>query len=292
MLTLKEYLQQAAEEKKAIGHFNISNWEGIKALTEVCQESGAPIIMGVSQGEAGFIGISEIAEIVADIRRNKNIPLFLNADHFKDMDKVELAAKAGFDSILFDAATDNLMDNIGKTRRAVELIKSINKEILTEGELGYIGVGSEVRENVPAGAVITEEQMITVEQAREFTEKTGVNMIGPAVGNIHGIVKGYTEKLNFKRIKQLREGVNAYLVLHGASGIDDKSLKKAVASGMSVVHVNTELRLAWKNALEKYMQDNPSVVAPYKILEPAVEELKKVIKHKLEVFGWVNESNS
>ncbi len=286
MLTLKEYLQQAVEQKRAIGHFNISNWEGIKALTEVGEETQAPIIMGVSQGEAGFIGISEVAEIVKDIRRTKNIPLFLNADHFKDLDKVELAAKAGFDSILFDAAQEDFMDNIGKTRQAVELAHSINKEILTEGELGYIGVGSEVREAVPEGAVIKEEQMITASAAREFVEKTGVNLIGPAVGNIHGIVKGYKEKLSYKRIKQLKEKSGAYLVLHGGSGISDRSLKKAIETGMCVVHINTELRLAWKTALEQFLKDNPKEIAPYKILEPAVAEMKKVIEHKLKVFGW------
>src|SRR3990170_4739788 len=116
--------------------------------------------------------------------------------------------------------------------------------------------------------------MITPQQAKEFVEETGVDLIGPGVGNIHGIVKDYKENLSFKRIAEIKEATPAFLVLHGASGIDDDSVRQAIQAGISVVHVNTELRLAWKSALQKSLLDNPDEIAPYKVLKPTVEAIK------------------
>ncbi|MEW5805138.1 MAG: class II fructose-bisphosphate aldolase [Patescibacteria group bacterium] len=284
-MNLKNYLDQAVENKKAIGHFNVSNWEGIRAVKEISRELNQPIIIGASEGEAEFLGIKEISAIVRHFRQTYNLPLFLNADHFKDLGKIKQAAEAGFDAILFDAVEFDLEENIKKTKQAVELVKSINPDILTEGELGYIGFGSVVREQLPEGAVVSEEQMIKPEQAKRFVQETGVDLIGPGVGNIHGIVKGYKENLSFQRIQEIKDAVPAYLVLHGASGIDNQSIAKAIQAGVSIVHINTELRLAWKNALEKSLEENPKEIAPYKVLLPAVEEIKAVIKEKIAVFN-------
>lgn len=284
-MNLKDFLQKAVETKTAIGHFNVSNWEGIKAIFEASNETKKPLIVGVSESEAEFLGIENVAVLVKSFRERTGLPLFLNADHFKDLKKIEQAARAGFDSILFDSAHDNLEENIKKTKQAVELARSINPEILIEGELGYIGVGSVVRDSVPEGAVVEEFQMIKPEQAKRFVDETGVDLIGPGVGNIHGIVKGYKENLSFQRIAEIKSTTQAFLVLHGASGIDSGSLKKAVESGISVIHINTELRLAWKNSLQKSLQDNPQEIAPYRVLKPSVEAIKKVVLEKVSIFN-------
>lgn len=284
-MNLKEYLQKASETKTALGHFNVSNWEGIKAIKEICQETNAPMVIGVSQGEAEFIGVKEIATLVKFFRSEYNLPLFLNADHFVDLDMVEKAASAGFDSILFDAASNKLEENIMKTKMAVQLVKSINKEILVEGELGYIGVGSEIREVLPQGAVVEEKDMPTPEEAEKYVKETGVELIGPAVGNIHGIIKSGKESLNFRRIQMIKDKAGAFLVLHGASGISNEDVKTAIKSGINMVHFNTELRVAWKNVLEQSLKNNPKEVAPYKILASSVGAIKTVIKQKLAVFN-------
>lgn len=284
-MNLKDFLQQAVQEKKALGHFNVSNWEGLRAVKELCQELNQPMILGVSEGEAEFWGIGEIAALVKQLRQRYSLPLFLNADHFKDLEKVRQAAEAGFDAILFDAVEFELEENISKTRQAVELIRAINPEILIEGELGYIGFGSVVREKIPEGAVVSEAQLTKPEQAKQFVSATGVDLIGPAVGNLHGIIKGYQEKLSFERIEAIQNATPALLVLHGASGIEAESIRKAVKAGIRVVHFNTELRLAWKNAVAKSFQDNPQEIAPYKLLRPAVEAIKLVIREKLALLG-------
>jgi fructose-bisphosphate aldolase class II len=292
MKSLKSFLEKAHENSFALGHFNVSNWEGIKAIQEACQESGKPIIIGVSQGEAEFMGIETMAAVVRSFRDKLNLPIFLNADHFKDLAMVEKAARAGFDSILFDtstplstsAASESSEQNIAATKQAVDLVKSINPEILVEGELGYIGVGSEVRDKIPEGAVISDAQMTTPEQSKEFIQKTGVDLLGPAVGNIHGIVSGYQENINIDRLTAIRCEVPAFLVLHGASGIGEDLLKRAIKAGIRIIHINTELRLTWKQSLEKSLSESGKEIAPYKILRPVVETLKSVIRHKIEVF--------
>ena len=284
-MNLKEVLQEAARTKTAIGHFNVSNLEGINAIVDVCREAYKPIIVGVSPGESDFIGIGVISDIVKHYRTKYGLPLFLNADHFQDPQLAVYAVEAGFDAVLFDAAQKTLEENIKLTKEVATTLKRINPEILVEGELGYIGVGSVVRESVPEGAVVDESQMIKPEEAKRFVEETGVDLIGPGVGNIHGIVKGYKENLSFNRIAEIKAATPAFLVLHGASGIDSDSVKKAVESGVSVVHVNTELRLAWKNALQKSLADNPEEIAPYKILKPTIEAIKTVLKEKIAVFN-------
>ncbi len=292
-MSLKECLQEAVKAKTAIGHFNVSNLEGINAIVDVCREVYKPIIVGVSPGESDFIGIGVISDIVKHYRTKYGLPLFLNADHFQDVQLAIYAAEAGFDSILFDAsaplsagaAKPSLEENIKLTKEVVQLVKRINPNVLVEGELGYIGVGSVVRESVPEGAVVSESQMIKPEEAKRFVEETGVDLIGPGVGNIHGIVKGYRENISFKKIMEIRSVTPAFLVLHGASGIDNNSVKQAIQAGIVVVHVNTELRLAWKNALQKSLADNPDEIAPYKVLKPTVEAIKKALKEKIAVFN-------
>ncbi len=285
LMNLKECLQEAVRAKTAVGHFNVSNLEGINAIVDVCREVYRPVIIGVSPGESDFVGIGVISEIVKHYRTKYGLPLFLNADHFQDPRLAVYAVEAGFDAVLFDAAQKNLEENIRLTKEVVDILKRINPNLLVEGELGYIGVGSIVRESVPEGAVVSEEQMIKPEEAKRFVEETGVDLIGPGVGNIHGIVKGYKENLSFKRIAEIKSATPAFLVLHGASGIDSESLKQAIQAGISVVHVNTELRLAWKNALQKSLQDNPDEIAPYKVLKPTIEAIKAVLRDKISVFN-------
>ena len=285
MMTLNEHIQAAREQKYAIGHFNISNWEAIKAISELCQELHVPMIIGASEGEAGFVGIEEIAGIVHMLRDIHHIPLFLNADHFKDMEKVKRAARAGFDSILYDAASTSFGENTVLTKQAVEAVRAVSQTILVEGELGYIGVGSELRTEIPEGAIIDESHMTTASEINDFVKFTGVNFVGPAVGNIHGIVKGYKENISLSRIADLRAHTQVPLVLHGASGIQDELLQGAVQAGVSIIHINTELRVAWKQGMQQGLETSHDEVAPYKISQLSVELMKQVLRKKLALFG-------
>ena len=127
--------------------------------------------------------------------------------------------------------------------------------------------------------------MTKPEDAKYFVEKTGIDLLAPSVGNIHGMIKGGNPKLDIKRIKEIRETCGVPLVLHGGSGIADEDFVNAIKAGISVIHINTEIRVAYKEALEKYLKENPNEVAPYKILQPAVEAIEKVVEARLKLFN-------
>ena len=127
--------------------------------------------------------------------------------------------------------------------------------------------------------------MTKPEDAKHFIEQTNIDLLAPSVGNIHGMVKGGNPRLDIQRIKEIKETCGVPLVLHGGSGIADIDFKEAIKAGISIIHINTEIRVAYKEALEKYLKENPNEVAPYKILKPAVEAIEEVVYNRLKLFN-------
>ena len=152
MKTLREYIKEAKEKGIAIGHFNISNLEAFNAIYESAKELNVPVIIGVSEGEREFTGITQVASLVKGIREKENFPIFLNADHTYTFEKVKEAIDAGFDSAIFDGAKMSLEENIAETKKCVEYAKACGRDVLIEGELGYIGQSSKILDAIPEGA--------------------------------------------------------------------------------------------------------------------------------------------
>lgn len=289
MNSLKEYIYKYSENKKAIGHFNVSNLEMLKAVTNVAVESGEPVIVGVSEGERDFIGLAEISMLIKNLRESKNLPIFLNADHTYSFEKVKEAILAGFDSVIFDGAGLPIEKNIEESKKCVEFAKnytrSTGREVLIEGELGFIGKSSQVIEAVPVGAAVDKENMTKPEDALVFVKETGIDLLAPAVGNVHGfILGGGNPDLDINRIEEIKKSVGLPLVLHGGSGIKDDQITSAVKNGCSVVHFSTELRMAWRGGLVKALSENPDEMAPYKYLKVAILDLEKVILNKINLI--------
>lgn len=280
MKTLREYLDWAEKESKALGHFNISDSEGFKAVTEVAKELNVPVIIGVSEGEREFLGLEEAVALVRSAREAGQ-SVFLNADHTYSSEKIREAAEAGFDAVITDHADKPLEENIEKTKSVVEMVRSINQEVLVEAELGFIGQSSKVLENLPEGVSL--ETQTKPEEAERFVRETGVDLLAPSVGNVHGMVKTGNPKLNINLIKDIKQAVGAPLVLHGGSGISEEDFKQAIKAGIRVVHINTELRLAYKEGIEEGLKEGE--VAPYKFLAQGVEEMKKVVSKYLKLFN-------
>ena len=287
MKTLREYIKEAEEKKVAIGHFNISNLEGLHGIYNTAKKLNVPIIIGLSEGEEDFVGREEAVALINSIRERDNYPIFLNADHHYNFEKVKGALDIGYDSAIIDAVKLPIEENIILTKKCVdyarELSKKGNRDILIEAELGFIGTSSKLLDKIPEG--VGDATMTKPEDAKYFVEKTGIDLLAPSVGNIHGMVKGGNPKLDIKRIKEIREACGVPLVLHGGSGISDEDFKEAIKAGISIVHINTEIRVAYKEALEKYLKENPNEVAPYKILQPAVEAIEKVVEARLKLFN-------
>src|SRR5262249_39854860 len=179
----------------------------------------------------------------------------------------EAAAAAGFDEVIFDASALPFEENVRETRRAVEAVKSIDGAIVVEGEIGYIGTSSEILDQVPKGA----DTLTTTEEARQVVAATGVDVLAPAGGNMHGLlrdmVQGKMEKrLDIERIAEIKSSTRLPLTLHGGSGTNSEDFARAIRAGITIVHINTELRLAWRRAIEATLAKRPDEVAPYKIL--------------------------
>jgi len=286
MKNLLDILKEAQEKKVAIGHFNISDTAGLKAIFASARKLNFPILIGVSEGEREFIGTSQAAALVASLRNEYNYPIFLNADHTHSLDKVKEAAIAGFDEILFDGSKLSMEENIKQTKEAVSIVKSINPNALVEGEIGYIGSSSEIVDEVPKESLV----LTTPQEAKRFVDETGIDVLAPAVGNMHGLLKsmltGEThKKINIELIAKIKEVTGKFMTLHGGSGTADEDFVKAVKAGMTIIHVNTELRVAWRKGVEDGLRQNPEEVAPYKILPSAVTEIEKVVSQRLTLFN-------
>lgn len=209
----------------------------------------------------------------------------MNAYHTHSLSGAIEAAKAGFDSIVFDLSALPFEDNI-RTKSAIGVLENINPALLIEGEIGDIGTGSEIHDSAPD----LSKGLTTPEQAKQYIDETGVDILAPAVGNMHGMiasmVEGKTKKrLDIARIAQIKSATNALITLHGASGTDDDDLRKAMAAGINVVHINTELRVAWRRGLEEGLAKEPNEVVPYKILPSAFEAIKQVATSRLKLFN-------
>ena len=285
LLSLRDYIRQAEEKKIAIGHFNISNLEALWAIFNAARALDLPVIIGLSEGERDFVGVRQAAALVKSFREEFNYPIFLNADHTYSFERVKEVIDAGYDAVIFDGAKLSFEENVAVAKKCVDYARSVNPEIIVEAELGYIGQSSKILDAIPEGAG-TLESLTTPEQAKEYVERTGIDLLAPAVGNIHGMLAvGHDPKLDIARIKSVREAAGVPLVLHGGSGTSDEDFKKAIEAGISIVHINTEIRVAFRDAVKKSLQENPDEVAPYRIMKGSVIEIQRVVTERLKLFS-------
>ena len=227
MKTLRECVQEAGEKKVAIGHFNISNTEGLWGVFRAAQGLGVPVIIGVSEGERDFIGVRQAVALVKSLRDEYDYPIFINADHTYSFEKVKETVDAGFDSVIFDGAKLSFEENVKITKQCVEYARSVNPEIIVEGELGFIGTSSKVFDKIPEGVSLDEKSLTDPVKAKEFVTETGVDMLAPAVGNFHGMLRGGVDpRLNIDRIKEISELSVFHLYYMVARAIVKRILKK------------------------------------------------------------------
>lgn len=293
MRPLHEVLQQAQADGVAVAHFNVSDVVLLEAVLGAARDLNTPIIVGASDGERAFMGVRQVAAWVKSWREEFNVPVFLNSDHTHSLPQALEAARAGFDAIVFDLSALPFEKNISQTREAVAALKAINPNILVEGEIGDIGTGSEIHATAPD----LERGLSTPEEAQRYVEATGVDILAPAVGNMHGMLKsmldGETRKhLDIDRIAAIKKATGKWLTLHGGSGTNDDDFRRAIGAGINIVHINTELRVAWRHGLENALTSHPDEVVPYKILAPVVESVKQVALARMKLFGGVRKETA
>jgi ketose-bisphosphate aldolase len=286
MQTLRAILEQADKNKVAVGHFNVSDSVTLNAVFDAARDLKVPVVVGVSEGERKFMGVRQAAAVVKSLREEYDFPIFLNADHTHSLPLAIEAAKAGFDWVVFDVSTLPFEENVRQTKAAVEALKSIKPDILVEGEIGDIGSGSEIHDAAPD----LKKGLTTPEQAKQFLAETKIDTLAPAVGNMHGLLKSMVsgdakKHLEIERIAAIKAATGAFMTLHGGSGTDDNDFRKAIAAGMTVVHINTEVRLAWRRGLDAALSKHPDEIVPYKLLPSVGDAVKQVVTARLKLFN-------
>lgn len=282
MRSLREIVQEYRAAGKALGHFNISDSNQLRAIALAAKETGLPAIIGLSEGEREYFPLRHARALVTFYQAD-GVPLYLNADHTYSLEKARAAIDDGVDSVVVDGAQLHMEDNTKLVKEVVHYARSTKRDVVIEGELGYIGTSSKQLDELPAGVSL--ENLTTVADAKEFVGSTGLDCFAPAVGNIHGMLKNAAEpRLHPERVKEIYDALGVPLVLHGASGNTEEDIKACIKAGVAIVHINTELRVLYRDGLYQGIGSNPAEVAPYRFLAPAVKRMKEYVAGKLRVF--------
>jgi len=299
LVTNKELLQRAKREAYAVGAFNIQNLESLLAVVEAAEEEKSPVIVAVTPGAIKYAGLNYLARLVKTAAETSPVPMSLHLDHGEDVETVKKCLEAGFTSVMIDGSHLKFEENIALTKRVVDIAHP--KGVSVEGELGRLA-GIEEKTVEEREAVLTDPK-----EAEEFVKRTGVDALAVSIGTSHGAYKFKGEpQLDFERLRLIRERVNVPLVLHGASsvprwiiekatkygaelagakGIPEDHIKKAIALGITKINIDTDLRLAFTATVREVLANSPKEFDPRKILGPAKEAMKEVVKAKMRLFG-------
>jgi fructose-bisphosphate aldolase class II len=272
--------KQAQKNKIAIGQFNFSDLSQFKGILSAAKIKKTPFILGTSEGEAEFLGMDLAVSLRNLAEKELGLPVVLNLDHGKSFDIVKKAIDAGYDMVHFDGSALPLEENIKITKKVKDYANK--KGVLVEGELGYLRGTSSLHKKC---IKIEREDMTLPSEAKLFLKGTGVDFLAVVIGNVHGLwVK--MPHLDLKCLNMIENsiGFDAFLVLHGGSGIADREIKKAISAGVVKINVNTEIRVAWKNSIQNTLKSNKDEVAPYKLLRKTPKQIEKVVLKKMELF--------
>ncbi|MGI6319119.1 MAG: class II fructose-1,6-bisphosphate aldolase [Dethiobacteria bacterium] len=277
LVTLRDVLGKAEKGGYAVGAFNANNMEIVQAIIESAVEERSPVIIQASQGAIKYAGLDFIVAMVKAAAESADVPVVLHLDHGTDFDQVMRCIRRGFSSVMIDGSRLPLEENISITKKVLEVARAVGVSV--EAELGKIGGTEDDISVSERDALFTDPQ-----EAKTFIEETGVDALAVAIGTAHGVYKG-EPRLDFPRLKKIKELTDVPIVLHGSSGVPDDAIRKAVELGVSKINIDTDIRQAFVGRAVAYMKENPDNIDPRKLLAPAKEEAKKIIREKMRLFG-------
>ncbi len=299
LVTNRDLLFPAMREAYAVGAFNISNLESLSGVVEAAVEEKSPVIVAVTPSSVRYAGLAYIEKIVKTAAESASVPMSLHLDHGKDVETVSKCVEAGFTSVMIDGSHLKFEENVALTKRVVDLVRP--KGVSVEAELGRLA-------GVEESTVEEKEAVLTgPDAAREFVERTGVGALAVAIGTSHGAYKFKGEpKLDFERLRLIKDKVDVPLVLHGASsvpawitekavkygaelsgakGVPEEHIRKAISLGITKINIDTDLRLAFTATVREFLVKSPKIFDPRKILGSAKEAMKEIVKNKMRLFG-------
>lgn len=282
-MTAKEWLKKAKDEGFAIGAFNVANLETFKAIALAAANKKSPVIIESSAGETDWMGADNIVDLARNYSEDLGIPILVNLDHAEKYEECMNAIEEGYDLIHFDGSKMSLQANLEILKKVVEAAHA--KDLICEGEMDHITGSSEVHQG-SASEEAAKGKFTEPEAAKKFVEQSGIDIFASFFGNVHGVFSSGDENLHIDLLEKIVEQIpNIYLSLHGGSGIPDDQVKEAIKRGVVKVNVNTEMRQAFRDTLEKILKDSPDEYAMYKISPEVVNAVQRVVEHKMDVFG-------
>lgn len=274
---MTKMLNHAKENKYAVTQFNINNLEWTRFILEECEKEHTPVILGVSEGAAKYMGgYKTVVDMVKNLMNylNITIPVAIHLDHGSSYESVVAAIDAGFTSVMIDKSREDIDTNIDITKKVVDYAHARNVSV--EGEIGHVG-GQEDDIN---GSILYAE----VTDCVRYCNETNIDFLAPALGSVHGPYKG-DPVLAFDRMEEIKIATDKPLVLHGGSGIYDEQIRKAISCGICKLNINTELQQAWTSGVRNKLNTDSEVYDPRKIIKAGEEDIKRVIKEKIALLG-------
>lgn len=273
MINSKELLLHAQKNGYAVPAFNCHNLETIQVIVEVANELRSPVIIAGTPGTFEYAGRDYIQAIVETASKKYNIPIVLHLDHHTKIEDIKTSLELGTKSVMIDASHYNYEKNIEIVKNVVDMAHNFNATV--EAELGILG-GQE------DDLIIDEKdsKYTNPQQAVDFVKRTGIDSLAVAIGTAHGLYKE-EPKLDFERLKEIRSLVDIPLVLHGASGVPEESVKKAISLGITKVNIATELKIPFSSKLREYLVTHPKENDPRKYMNDAKKAMAQVVKEKI-----------
>ena len=277
LVNMKAMLEKAKKEKYAVGQFNINNLEWTKTILSVSEEMNSPVILGVSEGAAKYMGgFKTVVGMVKGMMEDLNITVdvAIHLDHGTSFASCKKAIDAGFTSVMIDGSHSPIEENIRITKEVVDYAHS--KGVSVEAEVGTVG-GEE-------DGIIGGIKYADLDECVRLVKETNIDTLAPALGSVHGPYKG-EPVLGFKEMEEIKNATNKPLVLHGGTGIPDEKIKRAIECGTAKINVNTECQLAFARELRALLAKDDKTYDPRKLIGPATKGIADAVREKIGVFG-------
>lgn len=282
----RKLFDRARKEKYAVGQFNVSNLEALKAIFAAAENTKSPFIIGTSEGESKFLGLKEAVALKKILEEKTGLKAILNLDHSQSLEYITEAVKAGYDAVHFDGSKLDFNENIRIVREAVSFCHK--KGVWVEGEINIMPGSSKILEKIPENI---SENLTDPAMAEKFLKETKVDSLTVNIGTFHGVTpKGADSPIDFDILQKIRNQIRdkAFLVLHGGSGVPAEEIKRAVQTGIVKININTDLRIAFTKALKEQLISNPQEITPYKYLPVAMTAVQAVVEENMKIFGSQN----
>ena len=282
-VNMKEMLRKARAGGYAVGAFNIVDLVSAQAVVEAASQAESPVIVQTSAKTVVQYGARVLADIVKAIASKHTVPVALHVDHCKDVELIRECIESGFSSVMFDGSSLSFEENVETTRQVVQTAHA--KGLTVEGEIGAIvGVEDDIFVKKE------ESHLADPAQAVEFVEKTGVDILAPAIGTAHGIYKGEPH-IDFDRLAKISQDTGIPIAIHGGTGLSDEVFRRCIELGGAKINVSTQLKHVFRDSLEEFYGKNPGEYEPLHAIRHLGESINKMVTDFLARFGSVGKAS-